>query len=75
MQRRVTLRQVMARRVKAVSIKVSPFFTEELSTDMLMTSAPIRLPASSKDVRVRVEFSKNRLIRVRPRKPVDFLSA
>ena len=34
---------------------------------MLMTSAPSRLPASSKEVRVRVEFSKNRLMTVRPR--------
>ena len=34
---------------------------------MFMTSAPRRLPASSKDACVRVETSKNRLIRVRPR--------
>ena len=39
---------------------------------MLMTSAPSRLPASSKEVRVRVEFSKNRLIRVRPRSNACF---
>ena len=38
----------MAFSVIAVSISVSPFFTEELPTDMLMTSAPSRLPASSK---------------------------
>ena len=35
---------------------------------MFMTSAPSRLPASSKEDWVRVEASKNRLIWVRPRK-------
>ena len=35
---------------------------------MFMTSAPSRLPASSKEDWVRVEASKNRLICVRPRK-------
>ena len=34
---------------------------------MFITSAPSRLPASSKLDWVRVEASKNRLIRVRPR--------
>ncbi len=57
----------MAFSVPAVSSSVSPLFTEELETDMLITSAPSRLPASSKLVRVRVESSKNRLISVRPR--------
>ena len=57
----------MAFRVAAVSSSVSPLFTDEVETDMLMTSAPSRLPASSNEVRVRVESSKNRLIRVRPR--------
>ena len=33
---------------------------------MLMVSAPRRLAASSKELWVRVEFSKNRLMRVRP---------
>jgi hypothetical protein len=33
---------------------------------MLMTSAPSRFAATSKLVRVRVEFSKNRLMTVRP---------
>ena len=59
--------QCMAFSVVAVSSRVSPLFTDELDTDMLMTSAPNRLPASSKEVRVRVLSSKNRLIRVRPR--------
>ena len=52
--------------VSAVSISVSPFFTEEWATDMFITSAPSRLPASSKDAWVRVEFSKNMLIWVMP---------
>ncbi len=47
----------MAFRVIAVSIRVSPFFTELVATDMLMTSAPSRFAASSNDVRVRVEAS------------------
>ena len=58
----------MALRVEAVSSSVSPLFTLLVETDMLMTSAPKRLPASSKEVRVRVESSKNRLMRVRPRR-------
>ncbi len=41
--------------VAAVSSSVSPLVTEEVETDMLITSAPSRLPASSKLVRVRVE--------------------
>ena len=56
----------MAFSVIAVSSRVSPFFTEEVATSMLMTSAPSRLAATSKLVRVRVEFSKNRLMTVRP---------
>ena len=59
--------------VIAVSISVSPFFIDETATDMLMTSAPSRLPASSNEVRVRVEFSKNRLITVRPRSSGELL--
>ena len=65
----------MAFRVMAVSIRVSPFLMADQETDMLMTSAPRRLPASSKEVRVRVELSKKRLMTVRPRKADDFLSA
>ena len=64
----------MAFSVIAVSISVSPFLIELVATDMLMTSAPSRLPASSKEVRVRVEFSKNRLMTVRPRSRSRFLS-
>ena len=64
----------MALSVAAVSISVSPFFTEDEATDMFITSAPRRLPASSKEDWVRVEGSKNRLIWVRPRKADDFFS-
>ena len=42
---------------------------------MLSTSAPSRLPASSNELWVRVEASKNRLIRVRPLSSAVFLSA
>ena len=42
---------------------------------MFMTSAPSRLPASSKELCVRVEASKNRLISVRPRRTSRFLPA
>ena len=56
----------MAFSVIAVSSRVSPFFTEEVATSMLMTSDPSRLAATSKLVRVRVEFSKKRLMTVRP---------
>jgi hypothetical protein len=37
----------MAFRVIAVSSSVSPFLIDEVPTDMLMTSAPSRLAASS----------------------------
>ena len=39
---------------------------------MFMTSAPRRLPAISKELCVRVEASKNRLISVRPRSDLRF---
>ena len=64
----------MAFSVIAVSISVSPFFTDELPTAMFMTSAPRRLPASSKEDWVRVEASKKRLICVRPRSTDFFFS-
>ena len=57
----------MALSVIAVSTTVSPFFTDEEATDMFITSAPSRLPASSNEDCVRVEASKKRLISVRPR--------
>jgi hypothetical protein len=44
-------------------------------TDMLITSPPSRLPATSNEVRVRVELSKNQLMIARPRKMLRFFSA
>src|SRR5262245_52694831 len=64
----------MALSVTAVSISVSPLRIEEEPVDMFITSAPSRLPASSNDAWVRVETSKNRFIRVRPRSEVRFFS-
>ena len=64
----------MALSVIAVSISVSPLRIEDEETDMFMTSAPSRLPASSNEDWVRVETSKNRLIWVRPRSEVRFFS-
>jgi len=40
------------------SIRVSPLTIELAGTDMLITSPPSRLPATSNEVRVRVELSK-----------------
>ena len=65
----------MALRVIAVSIRVSPLRIELACTAMLMTSAPSRLPATSNEVRVRVEFSKKQLMTVRPRSSDRFFSA
>ena len=64
----------MALRVIAVSISVSPLRIEDEETDMFMTSAPSRLPASSNEDWVRVEASKNRLTWVRPRSDARFFS-
>ena len=44
-----------------VSKRLSPLVVEEVLMFRLMTSADKRLAAISKVVRVRVEFSKNRL--------------
>ena len=43
-----------------VSIKVSPFFTEDCAAEKLITSADKRFSANSKDNFVLVEFSKNK---------------
>ncbi len=52
--------------VSAVSISVSPFLIEDACNPMFITSAPSRLPASSKEACVRVEGSKNMFIWVIP---------
>ena len=50
--------------VIAVSINVSPFFIELVPTEMFNISAPSFFPASSKEVLVLVEFSKNKFMHV-----------
>ena len=57
----------MASTVSTVSRSDSPLFTEEEPAAKESTSADIRLAAVSKDIRVRVESSKNRVATVRPR--------
>jgi hypothetical protein len=42
---------------------------------MLIMSPPSRLPATSNEVRVRVELSKKQLMIVRPRNRLRFFSA
>ena len=48
----------IAFKVLAVSNKLSPFFIDELIKEILITSAPSLLAASSNETLVRVEFSK-----------------
>src|SRR5678816_4956018 len=52
----------IASRFRAVSSNVSPFETLEVETLTLTASADRRLAAISKEVRVRVDGSKNKLI-------------
>ena len=63
----------IARMLLTVSNKVSPFFTEEPEAEKLMVSADNLFSASSKDNRVRVEFSKNTLAIVTSRREGTFL--
>src|SRR5215210_7356885 len=71
---RMTMRSGdIASRLRAVSSSVSPLVTEDAEELMLTTSAERRLPAISKEVRVRVEGSKKRLMTVRPRSVGTFL--
>ena len=63
----------IASRLRAVSRSVSPLVTLEVEALMLMASAERRLAAISKEVRVRVEGSKKRLMTVRPRSVGTFL--
>src|SRR5579883_1990310 len=58
----------MAPKVFSVSTRDSPLAMLEEAAAMEMASAPRRLAASSKLVRVRVEASKNRFTMVRPRR-------
>ena len=63
----------MASMLRTVSSRVSPLASEEVEAAKLTTSAERRLAASSKDVRVRVEFSKKRFTTVFPRSAGTFL--
>ena len=54
--------------VSSVSRRLSPFVTLEVDVLILITSAPKYLPASSKEVRVLVLASKNKLTIALPRK-------
>src|ERR1700752_1448558 len=63
----------IASRFRAVSSRVSPLLTLEVETLTLTASADKRLAAISKDVLVRVEGSKKRLMTVRPRSAGTFL--
>lgn len=65
----------IASRLRAVSISVSPLVSEEVDADMLIESAERRLAAISKEVRVRVEDSKKKLITVFPRSVGTFFIA
>ena len=56
----------MASMFLAVSITVSPFERLLVAAEKSTTSAPSRRAASPKLVRVRVEFSKNKLTQVLP---------
>ena len=59
--------------VRAVSFRLSPFETLDPPALKLITSADSRLAASSKQIRVRVEFSKKKFTTVRPRSAGTFL--
>src|SRR6185369_11286341 len=63
----------IASRFRAVSSRVSPLVTLEVETLTLTASAESRFAAISKDVRVRVDDSKKRLMTVRPRSAGTFL--
>src|SRR3990172_108345 len=65
----------MADRLSTVSSRVSPLVCEDTAMFRLMTSADKRLAAISKVVRVRVEFSKNRLNTDFPRSSGTFLTS
>src|SRR5438445_7480552 len=64
-----------ASRLRAVSLSVSPFLSEEASAVKLIISAERRCSQSSKLIRVRVDGSTNRLMTVLPRKAGTFLIA
>src|ERR1700679_3192235 len=73
--RMMMMSALRASRLRAVSLRVSPFLSEDASAEKLMTSALSRCAASSKLMRVRVEGSMKRLMTVLPRRAGTFLMA
>ena len=65
----------IADRLAIVSSRLSPLAVDERAMSRLMTSADSRLAAISNVVRVRVEFSKNRLKTLLPRSSGTFLTS
>ena len=65
----------MAEMVWMVSARLSPLTTEEVLPPMESESAERRFSASSKELLVRVEGSRNRFTMVRPRRAGTFLMA
>src|SRR5262245_14433886 len=65
----------IATRLSTVSSSVSPLLVDDTPMFRLMTSADRRFAAISKVVRVRVEFSKNRLNTERPRNSGTFFTS
>src|SRR6266496_4272734 len=65
----------IATRLSTVSSSVSPLLVDDTPMLRLITSAESRLAAISKVVRVRVEFSKNRLKTERPRSSGTFFTS
>src|SRR3982751_1917476 len=65
----------IADRFATVSSKLSPLAVLERAMSRLMTSADRRVAAISNVVRVRVEFSKNRLKTLLPRSSGTFLTS
>src|SRR4051794_19318499 len=65
----------IAERLAMVSSRLSPLAVEERAMSRLITSADSRLAAISNVVRVRVEFSKNRLKTLLPRISGTFLTS
>src|SRR5690606_2759336 len=59
-----TISTFIERMLLTVSIKVSPFFTEDCDAEKLMTSAESLFSANSNESLVLVEFSKNKLAMV-----------
>jgi hypothetical protein len=65
----------IATRLSTVSSSVSPLDVDDAPMLRLITSADSRLAAISNVVRVRVEFSKNRLNTALPRSSGTFLTS